>query len=103
MKRLLAGVLVCAGCGPSTEVGLDADDDYQKACVVDDDCVAVFFGNVCESGCQNGAIHVDAHDAYTAQFASDEERCAGIAEAPTDYTTAVACLSERCLLRGGEQ
>jgi hypothetical protein len=102
--RLLAVVaLLCAACGPTTEVGLDADDDYQKACTTDDDCVAVFFGDVCQPGCPNGAIHVDTHDAYEAQFASDQQRCSGIAQAPADCVTGVACLSERCLLRGGEQ
>jgi hypothetical protein len=102
MKRFVLAILLCAACGPTTEVGLDADDSYQKACSVDDDCVAVFFGDVCEPGCPNGAVHVDAEDAYDAQFASDQQRCTGIAQAPTDCVTAVACLSERCLLRGGE-
>lgn len=103
MKWALLAALWLVACGPTTEVGLNADDDYQKACAVDADCVAVFFGDVCEPGCPNGAIHVDAHDAYSAQFASDQERCTGIAEAPTDCVTDVVCLSERCLLRGGEQ
>ncbi len=103
MKRLLLGALLCTACGPTTEVTLDAADDYQQACAVDDDCVAVFFGDVCQPGCPNGAIHVDAHDAYAAQFANDQERCTGIAAAPTDCVTDVVCLAERCLLRGGEQ
>jgi hypothetical protein len=103
MKRLLVGALLCAGCGPATEVALEADDDYRRACAVDEDCVAVYFGDLCEPGCPNGAIHVDALDPYTAQFESAQERCAATAEAPTDCVTAVACLSERCLLRGGEQ
>jgi hypothetical protein len=93
MKRFVLAILLCAACGPTTEVGLDADDSYQKACSV---------GDVCEPGCPNGAVHVDAEDAYDAQFASDQQRCTGIAQAPTDCVTAVACLSERCLLRGGE-
>ena len=48
MKALVVvAVALCEACGPTTEVALDADDDFQKACVTADDCVAVFFGDVC--------------------------------------------------------
>jgi hypothetical protein len=52
-------------------------DDYDTSCAVDDDCVAVFIGDVCPcgGGCANAAINKRDQEQYREDYQDAYDSC----------------------------
>ena len=68
---LLASLLTLISCGQNISA-----DDYDRACLVDDDCVGAWTGDACDyCGSSNSAISVDEARRYFADLNSLKEGC----------------------------
>lgn len=92
----LLGYALLAACNGS-RCSLAAAD-YDQACQVDSDCVAVFLGSFCgghSCACENAAINVRSYHQYSSDFDRDNApRC------PCPDAPPVACNQGTCGLRG---
>ena len=72
--------------GSSSEKPTISLDGYDRSCVADDDCMAVYEGSVCGCGCANTAIAKKERAKLDAEIASLKKSC------PSNEACAADCV-----------
>ncbi|MCC7074352.1 MAG: hypothetical protein IT383_23805 [Deltaproteobacteria bacterium] len=109
--RSAGWVACCVACAALAGPGCVAEiraDDYAQECSTDDECTAVYQGNVCmECGIDNAAIRVDEWERYADDVAQlREAACFPELTSPyrrrCDATMHAVCTDGRCAVAAGE-
>ncbi len=96
-----AAAVVLGACGPKT-VNL-SDSGYDTSCKTDDDCVGVYFGNVCgfcTAAVPNAAINSSSEGAYQSALNAAESQCPPNQEngSCASASTITTCSMGKCTL-----
>lgn len=93
--------LLCVACRsgepPLPNIPLDGSG-YLTSCTKDDECAAVYFGNVCDCRCVNAAISTSEVPAYIAAAAAASSRCRNPRMCKC-LDRAAHCVGGRCQLK----
>lgn len=89
---MLLGLVIGTAC--SNE--MDASD-YDQDCASDDDCVAVFVGDVCDCSCDVGAINKRDQGRYDEEKPECNAGCGGSVCGPCP-SPIVVCEAARCAI-----
>lgn len=74
-------------------------EDYSKSCVTADDCMAVFFGDVCSCGCDYDAIAKSEEPKYRADRSDAYDYCVGLYHCDACQPPGpVACNAGKCAM-----
>lgn len=92
----LVAALALAACAGTTM----SAQGYDATCSVDNDCVAVFEGDVCGCSCETAALRRPAAAQYSKDSAEKAKSCGSRLDCVACPSSTVACVAGTCKVTG---
>lgn len=90
-----SGLFFGLGCGDSSSSTTISVNHYDQSCSVDEDCVHIFVGDMCECVCHDGFINQQDLDQYNADRSAIE--CDGNVDCSPCPSRGVRCSAGKCM------